>query len=52
MRDVKVLIKKYKIPESLKNKNYFSDQEYRENFKNWIEEIWAEKDLNIEKLKF
>ena len=52
MRDVKVLIKKYKIPENLKNKNYFSDQDYRKNFKNWIEEIWAEKDLNIEKLKF
>jgi hypothetical protein len=25
--------------------------EYRENFKEWIEKIWAEKDKEIEKIK-
>ena len=52
MKDVKVLIRKYDIPENLKNKNYSTDAEYRENFKNWIEAIWIEKDQEIERLKF
>jgi len=52
MRDVKVSVKKYVIPENLKNKNYSTDEQYRENFKEWIEKIWAEKDLEIERLKF
>ena len=52
MRDVKVLVKKYEIPENLKNKNYSTDDQYRKDFKEWIEEIWKEKDLEIEKLKF
>ena len=38
MRDVKVLVRKYNIPENLKNKNYSTDEEYRKNFKIWIEE--------------
>ncbi|MBL6818151.1 MAG: 1-acyl-sn-glycerol-3-phosphate acyltransferase [SAR86 cluster bacterium] len=52
MKDVKVLVRKYDIPENLKNKNYSTDTEYRENFKNWIEAIWIEKDQEIERLKF
>ena len=52
MKDVKVLVRKYDIPENLKNKNYSTDAEYRENFKNWIEAIWIEKDQEIERLKF
>ncbi len=52
MKDVKVLVRKYDIPENLKNKNYSTDAEYRENFKNWIEDIWIEKDQEIERLKF
>jgi len=52
MKDVKVLVRKYDITENLKNKNYSTDAEYRENFKNWIEAIWIEKDQEIERLKF
>ena len=52
MRDVKVSVKKYNIPEDLKNKNYSTDEEYRNNFKIWIEGIWEEKDKEIERLKF
>ena len=52
MRDVKVSVKKYNIPEILKNKNYSTDEEYRKNFKIWIEGIWEEKDKEIERLKF
>ena len=52
MRHVKVIVKKYDIPEGLKNKNYSTDEQYREDFKIWIETIWAEKDNVIENLKF
>ena len=52
MRHVKVIVKKYDIPERLKNKNYSTDEQYREDFKIWIETIWAEKDKDIENLKF
>ena len=52
MKHAKVLVSKYKIPESLKNKNYSNDKNYRDEFKNWIEDIWAEKDKKIEELKF
>ena len=52
MRHVKVIVKKYDIPASLKNKNYSTDEQYREDFKIWIETIWAEKDNDIENLKF
>ena len=51
MNDVKVLINKHPIPENFKNRNYSNDEEYRNNFKIWIEEIWQEKDKEIEKLK-
>ena len=52
MKHVKVLVTKYKIPDNLKNKNYANDKDYRDEFKNWIESIWAEKDKKIEELKF
>ena len=52
MKDVKVLIKKYKIPAHLKNKNYATDEKYRSDFKKWIEGIWEEKDKDIERLKY
>ena len=52
MKHVKVLVTKYKIPDNLKNKNYANDKDYRNEFKDWIESIWAEKDRKIEELKF
>ena len=52
LKEVKVMIKQYSIPENLKNKDYSLDDAYRENFKNWIEEIWEKKDSEIESLKF
>ena len=47
-----LLVKKYRIPEHLKNKNYATDDKYRSDFKDWIEEIWAEKDKEMERLKY
>ena len=52
MKHVKVLVTKYKIPDNLINRNYANDKGYRDEFKNWIEAIWAEKDKKIEELKF
>ena len=52
MRDVKILVKEHKIPKHLKNKDYSEDKVYRDDFKTWIEEIWVEKDKNIDNLKF
>ena len=52
MKHVKVLVTKYKIPDNLKNRNYANDKDYRDEFKNWIESIWAVKDKKIEELKF
>ena len=52
MRHVRVVVKKYDIPERLKNRNYSTDKKYREDFKIWIEAIWTEKDNEIENLKF
>ena len=52
MRDVKVHIKEYEIPEELKNKDYLNDNTYRNNFKDWIDELWLEKDKKFEELKF
>ena len=52
MKNVKVLIKEYSIPKNLIGKNYSTDSKYREDFKKWIEEIWIQKDAEIEKLKF
>ena len=52
MKQVKVLVTKHKIPESLKGKNYSEDYQYREDFKDWIDSIWQQKDADIEKLKF
>ena len=39
------------IRDRLKEKNYLKDDQYREDFKMWIEDIWQQKDINIEKLK-
>ena len=52
MKHVKVLVTKYKIPDNLKDRNYANDKDYRDEFKNWIESIWAVKDKKIEELKF
>jgi hypothetical protein len=52
MKNVKILVKKYDIPEKLKGKNYSNDKQYRKDFKEWIETIWIQKDIDIEKLKF
>ena len=45
-------VKKYKIPPKLKNKNYIHDENYRKDFRKWMNEIWNIKDKTIDDLKF
>lgn len=52
LSDAKVIVKKYKIPSELKNKNYINDENYRKDFRNWVNEIWKIKDDAIDDLKF
>ena len=52
MRNVKVDIQEYSIPDNLKNKNYLDDGSYRADFKQWIEALWVKKDARFEELKF
>ena len=43
MRQAKVYAKAHEIPETLKGKNFDQEEEYRREFKNFIEKIWKEK---------
>ena len=51
MSKVKVKVKKVEIPDNLLGKNYEEDIEFRENLKEWTENLWLEKDRYIEELK-
>ena len=43
MRQAKVYANAHEIPETLKGKNFDQEEEYRREFKNFIEKIWKEK---------
>ena len=43
MSQAKVYAKAHQIPETLKGKNFDQEEEYRREFKNFIEKIWKEK---------
>ena len=43
MSQAKVFAKAHQIPETLKGKNFDQEDEYRREFKNFIEKIWKEK---------
>ena len=52
MSTAKVYAKAYKIPETLKGKNFDQEDEYRKEFKNFIEKIWKEKRELYSELEF
>ena len=52
MSQAKVEARIYQIPLSLKNKTFEEENEYREEFKNFIEEIWKKKQKRYSELKF
>ena len=51
MREAKVYAKAHEIPETLKGKNFDQEEEYRKEFKNFIEKIWNEKQELYTKLE-
>lgn len=52
MSQAKVEARSYQIPLSLKNKTFEQENEYREEFKNFIEEIWIKKQKRYSELEF
>jgi len=51
MNEASVTINTYPIPESLRNKDYATDDDAREELRNFLEEIWKNKDQIIENEK-
>jgi hypothetical protein len=52
LSDVKVFVKKLRIPESLKRRDYLNDPSYRTEFRDWLDNIWVEKDELIDSVNF
>ena len=48
---IAVNLRKIEIPEWVLGGNYEDDAEYRENFQQWVDQLWKEKDQLIEKMK-
>ena len=51
MNEATVLINSFDIPNHLRGKDYSVDNEGREEFRNFLEEIWEKKDEAIEREK-
>jgi len=51
MNEASVTVNTYPIPESLRNKDYATDENAREELRNFLEEIWEIKDQIIENEK-
>ena len=51
MNEASVTIKNYKIPESLRGKDYINDNNSREELRSFLELVWKNKDEIIEKEK-
>ena len=51
MKEASVTINTYTIPESLRNRDYATDNNAREELRTFLEKIWAEKDQIIENQK-
>ncbi|MDB9813890.1 acetyltransferase [Gammaproteobacteria bacterium] len=52
MSQAKVYAKAYEIPSTLKGKNFDQEEEYRQEFKNFINKIWKEKQERYTELEF
>jgi len=44
MSDIKIKVRSIDIPEDLLNKDYAKDRQFRDDLKNWLNQIWGEKD--------
>ena len=52
LSDVKVFVKRFRIPESLKRRDYLNDNSYRTEFREWLDSVWIEKDKLIDSVNF
>ena len=48
----KVVAKTYALPESLKNRSFEEEDDYRKDFQTFVDAIWLEKQQTIKDLKF
>ena len=52
LSDVKVFVKKLRIPDNLKRRDYLNDPSYRVEFRDWLDSVWLDKDKLIDSVKF
>ena len=45
MSDIKIKVRSIEIPEDLLNKDYSKDSQFRNDLKEWLNQIWEEKDI-------
>lgn len=48
---IAINLRKIHIPDWVKNGNYEDDEDYRQRFQHWVDEIWTEKDQLITQMK-
>ena len=46
-----VVVKEKTIPEELRGGDYETDEQYRLNFQQWVQQLWEEKDETLETLR-
>jgi len=44
---VQIFIEKIKIPDTLKNRNYITDNSFRKELQNWLNELWLLQDKKL-----
>ena len=44
MSDIKIKVRTIEIPKDLLNKDYSKDSQFRNDLKDWLNQIWEEKD--------
>ena len=50
VKEVKMEIRTVDIPDHLKGRDYSSDAEHRRNVKNWLGEVWSQKDEKLDRM--
>jgi 1-acyl-sn-glycerol-3-phosphate acyltransferase len=50
-KSIDIHIQTRQIPAELKNGDYENDPVFRENFQNWVSQLWAEKDRRLDQYK-
>lgn len=51
MQRCTVIIREIAIPQELRNGDYETDEQYRLNFQLWVQQLWEEKDKQLDALK-